>query len=132
MPHIAWATIIFISAKTGHNVQKILAVAEAAAAERAKMIPEATLTAWLKRLTYRPHKHKSERKVRTPHIYGIKQTGATPPTFELVTEFKVVPTKRGMQKETVRESYIRFLENQLRASFGFTGTPIVVKVKTIE
>jgi len=70
--------------------------------------------------------------VRTPHIYGIKQTGVTPPTFELVTEFKVVPTKRGMQKETVRDSYVRFLENQLRASFGFSGTPIVVKIRTIE
>ncbi len=132
MPHIAWAEILFVSATTNRNVQKILAVVESAAHEREKMIPEATLTTWLRRLTYRPHKHKSERKVRTPHIYGFKQTGVKPPTFELVTEFKVVPTKRGMQKETVRDSYVRFLENQLRASFGFAGTPIVVKVKTIE
>ncbi|MBI4281232.1 ribosome biogenesis GTPase Der [Candidatus Uhrbacteria bacterium] len=132
MPHIAWAPILFVSATTNRNVQKILAVVESAAHERKKMIPEATLVAWLRRLTYRPHKNKSERNVRTPHIYGIKQSGECPPTFELVTEFKVVPTKRGMQKETVRDSYIRFLENQLRASFGFTGTPIVVKVKTIE
>ncbi|MDO8581816.1 MAG: ribosome biogenesis GTPase Der [bacterium] len=132
IPHIAWATILFVSATTNRNVQKILAVIEAAAREREKMIPEATLAAWLKRLTYRPHKNKSERKVRMPHIYGMKQVSIAPPTFELVTEFKVVPTKSGMQKETVRDSYIRFLENQLRASFGFTGTPIVVKVKTIE
>ncbi len=130
MPHIAWAPILFIAAKTGRNVQKILTTIETAARERQKMIPETTLAAWLKRLTYRPH--KGAKKVRTPHIYGMKQISVAPPTFELVTEFKVVPTKRGMQKETVRDSYVRFLENQLRASFGFTGTPIVMKLRTIE
>lgn len=130
MPHIAWAPILFIAAKTGRNVQKILSTIDIVASERGKIILDKKLDAWFKRLTYRPH--KGNRNVRSPHIYGIKQISALPPTFELVTEFKIVPTKRGMQKETVRDSYVRFLENQLRASFDFTGTPIIVKLRTIE
>jgi len=47
-------------------------------------------------------------------IYYVTQASASPPTFILFTN----------QTSRLHFSYERFLENQLRKSFDFTGTPI--------
>jgi GTP-binding protein len=49
----------------------------------------------------------------------VTQTAVNPPTFV----FKVNNTK------LVHFSYKRFLENKLRESFGFTGTPLRIDFK---
>ena len=51
---------------------------------------------------------------RRVKIYYITQAGASPPTFVLFTN----------QTKPLHFSYQRFLENQLREEFDFTGTPI--------
>ena len=47
-------------------------------------------------------------------ILYLTQASANPPTFVLFTN----------QKKPLHFSYERFLENRLRESFDFTGTPI--------
>jgi hypothetical protein len=47
-------------------------------------------------------------------IYYVTQAGTSPPTFILFTN----------QSKRLHFSYERFLENLLRKSFDFTGTPI--------
>jgi GTPase len=47
-------------------------------------------------------------------IYYITQAKTSPPTFLLFTN----------QKQPLHFSFERFLENQLRAKFDFTGTPV--------
>lgn len=51
---------------------------------------------------------------RMPKIYYMTQASVKPPTFVL---FVNAP-------ELIHFSYMRFLENRLRESFGFEGTPI--------
>ena len=50
--------------------------------------------------------------------YGV-QTGVAPPIFTLFTS-------RGAR---LHFSYERFIQNRLREAFGFTGTPIRLKVR---
>jgi GTP-binding protein len=52
-------------------------------------------------------------------VSGVTQTDINPPTFT----FKVNNTK------LVHFSFKRFLENRLRDSFGFTGTPLKIEFK---
>ena len=52
-------------------------------------------------------------------VKGVTQTAINPPTFT----FQVNNTK------LVHFSFKRFLENKLRASFGFAGTPLRLEFK---
>jgi GTP-binding protein len=47
----------------------------------------------------------------------MTQAGVAPPTFVLFTDRAV----------KLHFSYQRFLENQIRAAFGFIGSPIWIK-----
>ncbi len=50
-------------------------------------------------------------------IYYMTQAGVAPPTFVLFTDRAV----------KLHFSYQRFLENQIRAAFGFVGSPLWIK-----
>ena len=52
-------------------------------------------------------------------ILYLTQAAVAPPTFILFTDRQV----------KLHFSYQRFLENQIRAAFGFEGTPIWIKVR---
>lgn len=130
LPHLHWAPILFVSAVTKRNVQNILAAARMVMQERIRVIEENVLQAFIQKLVYRPS--SKTKKIRTARVYGLRQTGTAPPEFTLVTEWTNVMTQRGKQKGTVRESYVRFVENRLREKFGFTGTPVVFTLRTIE
>lgn len=54
------------------------------------------------------------RNGRVPKIYYMTQASVKPPTFILFVN----------EPELIHFSYMRFLENRLRESFGFEGTPI--------
>ena len=56
---------------------------------------------------------------RNVRVLYAAQTGVAPPTFVLFTN---VATK-------LHFSYERFLDNRLRESFGFDGTPIRLEVR---
>ncbi|MBI5798475.1 MAG: ribosome biogenesis GTPase Der [Candidatus Yonathbacteria bacterium] len=130
LPHLSWAPILFVSAVTKRNVERILDTAVTAMRERERMISNEELQEFMKRLIYRPS--AKNKKMRKPNVYGLKQKSACPPSFELVTEWTNVMTQRGKQKGTVRASYMKFVENRLRERFGFLGSPIIFTVRTIE
>jgi GTP-binding protein len=52
-------------------------------------------------------------------IYYISQVESAPPTFAVFVN----------KKEKLDVSYMRYLENKLRESFGFEGSPIKLKIK---
>lgn len=58
-------------------------------------------------------------KGRPIRLYYITQASVRPPTFIL---FASAPAG-------VPDHYLRYLENQLRAAFGFTGAPIRIKLR---
>jgi len=55
-------------------------------------------------------------------ILYMTQAAVSPPTFVLFTNRNV----------KLHFAYQRFLENQIRAAFGFMGTPIWIKTRARE
>ncbi|MEK7189618.1 MAG: ribosome-associated GTPase EngA, partial [Patescibacteria group bacterium] len=121
-PFLAYAPIVFASAKTHWRVHKVFEMIRKVMLGRGKTIEEPVLADLMKRLIHHrlPTKGKG---VRHPHIYSLKQVAADPPTFQVTIK----------QKTSLHESYLRFIENQLRMEFNLIGTPVVVyanKIKT--
>lgn len=120
-PYLAFAPIVFISAKTGQRVKKILDLALEIKQVREKIIDDKQLEKFLKQ-NVKIHRPSRGKGVKHPYIYGLRQTGAKPPTFVLTVN----------KKESLHFSYLRFLENRLREEFGFVGTPIRVMTKDLK
>jgi len=78
----------------------------------AKRIPTARLNQFLRDSVERMSPPAVDGKL--PKLYFMTQVGTRPPSFVIKTN-----TDRDLHF-----SYQRFLENQLRETFGFTGTPI--------
>jgi GTP-binding protein len=53
---------------------------------------------------------------RSVRLYYVTQVSAAPPTFVIASNYP----------ERVHFSYRRYVINQLRERFGFTGTPVRV------
>ena len=114
---MAYAPVMFISAKTGKSVQDVMQQAYQVYQERIKVVPEAELRGAMRDAVA---SHNLPRKGKMMlAVKGVTQTAVNPPTFV----FKVNNTK------LVHFSYKRFLENKLRESFGFTGTPLRIDFK---
>lgn len=115
-----YAPSIFISAKTGQRVNDLFDMIDAAAAENAKRISTGLLNDVINDAIamVQPPSDKGKRL----KIYYATQASIKPPTFVLFVN----------NAELAHYSYIRYLENQLRAKFGFTGTPIkfIIREKT--
>ncbi len=115
---LQWARIVFVSAKSGRGVGALLsAVDDAHAARRARVT-----TGEFNRLlmqaadTHVPRSAKGSKPVRI--LFG-SQIGTQPPTFALSIN----------QPVELHFSYLRYLENRIRETFGFEGTPIRLKVR---
>lgn len=109
-----YAPILFISATSGRNVDKIYEQLELVAAERRKRIPTGEMNRFLQTIDFERASVPISKRVK---IYYMTQAQVAPPTFILFTD---KPVK-------LHFSYERFLENQIRRAFGFVGTPIWIK-----
>ncbi len=115
---ISWAPVIFISAKNGKNISKIYELIGKAKEERTKRIRIKELNnlisnAIVKRPSPRDKKTKSK-------FFYTTQAKGIPPTFVIFVN----------KKEIVRQSYLRYLENQIRDKYEFIGTPIRIILKS--
>src|SRR3989338_3757065 len=117
MPFARFAPIQFISAKTGEKVKKIFDLILQIDKERKLSLSDSQLSHFLSRIVKvrRPVRGKG---VKHPRIRDFTQINANPPRFEL----KIGP------KEDLHFSYIRFIENRLRETYGFLGTPLTVQI----
>ena len=116
---LAWAPIVFISAKTGKGLTALLNAAEKAAAASKTRVTTGQLNRFLADTAQRfpPKAMKGSHAVKI--LYGT-QVGVAPPTFALSLNHPV----------DLHFSYRRYLENQLRETIDFQGTPIVIRVRT--
>jgi GTP-binding protein len=116
---LAFAPAVFTSARTGRGVGALLD----AARRVAKAATTRVTTGQLNRLLAKAAKAHAPKAAKGSHavtiLYGT-QIGVTPPTFLLSLNHPV----------DLHFSYKRYLENQLRAEFGFEGVPLVLKVRT--
>jgi len=107
-----YAPVVFISAKTGQRVDKIYNLVKYVANQAALRITTGVLNDLLNEAIamVQPPSDKGRRL----KIYYMTQASVKPPTFVLFVN----------NMELMHYSYERYLENQLRKSFGFEGTPI--------
>ncbi|MCL5795590.1 MAG: ribosome biogenesis GTPase Der [Patescibacteria group bacterium] len=119
VPYLSFAPIIFVSAKTGQGVNKILDLVIKIADERQKDIDQKDLDEIIKKIVTRKRPVKGAGQ-NSPIIKSFVQVKKNPPIF-LVTIGK---------DQTLHFSYVRFIENQLRKKFGFEGIPIKVEVRS--
>jgi len=113
---LAYAPVVFVSATSGKNVDKIFSLVAEVAAERRKRITTGEMNRFLAHIDFDRASVPMSRKVR---ILYMTQAATSPPTFVLFTD-------RAMK---LHFSYERFLENQIRRAFGFKGSPIWIKVR---
>jgi len=114
MPYI---DILYLSAKTGFGIEKILPAAQRVYNERHRRPSTSALNRMLMQAVtdHLPPK-KGIKKLR---LYRALQIGVNPPSFVFWVNDPTL----------VHFSYQRFLENRLRQSFGFKGTPIRLTFK---
>lgn len=114
---MSYAPILYISALEGQRVNKIMETVLEVASEHAKRITTGMLNDIISEaiLLNQPPADKGRRL----KIYYATQASVKPPTFILFVN----------NKELIHFSYIRYLENQVRNSFGFIGTPIIFLVR---
>jgi len=108
---LSYAPVVFLSALTGDRVEKLYTLIDRVAEARKRRISTGELNRWLASVDLERGTSPASREVK---IFYITQATAAPPTFVLFTN----------QTKPLHFSYQRFLENRLRASFDFTGTPI--------
>ncbi|MEP7360737.1 MAG: ribosome biogenesis GTPase Der [Chloroflexota bacterium] len=119
-PFLSKTPILSISAMTGQRVERVLESAIEIAAERRRRVPTPALNAWLRDVIAR--RPPATVKGRQPRFFYATQAGSTPPTFVLFAS----------DSKGVHFSYRRYLDNQLRAAFGFEGTPIRLVIRERE
>jgi GTP-binding protein len=113
---LAYAPVLFVSASTGRNVDKVFDEVVHVAAERRKRVSTGEVNRFLSKVDFERASVPLRSRVR---ILYMTQAGVAPPTFVLFTDRKV----------KLHFSYQRYIENQIRRAFGFVGTPIWIKNK---
>lgn len=113
MRYLDYAPLVFVSAKTGLRVFKLLDVVEEAYRARFQRVSTAELNSFVNRVLV-PRLQLPESS-RFPVMY-LSQVGVSPPTFVFFTR-----TRR-----QIHFSLKRFLINQLRRRYGFQATPLRV------
>ncbi|MBI2776674.1 MAG: ribosome biogenesis GTPase Der [Chloroflexi bacterium] len=111
-PFLDFAPVVSISAKTGQRIHRVLELAVDVWAERRRRIP----TGELNRLVMAAAERQEPPLVKgkRPKLFYATQASAAPPTFVFFAR----------EAGSVHFSYQRYLENRLRETFGFLGTPI--------
>jgi GTP-binding protein len=104
--------MIFLSALTGQRVSKVFALIHEVADAHARRISTGKLNNFLREAF--AHFAPPSIDGKMPKLYFMTQVGVRPPSFIIKTN-----TDRELHF-----SYQRYLENRLRETFGYVGTPI--------
>jgi GTP-binding protein len=114
-----YAPVVFISAQTGKGTDRLFSFLEQVADERRKRISTSEMNRFIEQVDFDRASVPMRQRVK---ILYMTQASVAPPTFVLFTNRAV----------KLHFAYQRFLENQIRATFGFLGTPIWIKNRARE
>ncbi|KRN75794.1 hypothetical protein IV73_GL000293 [Weissella kandleri] len=110
--YLAYAPIIFVSAKTKQRLNNLPALIKRVNENHQRRIQSATLNeVIMDALALNPAPNRSGKRLR---VYYATQVSIQPPTFVVFVN----------DPELMHFSYERFLENQIRKAFDFEGTPV--------
>ena len=121
LKYLDYAPVIFLSALEGtgperKGMTRVLREVVSVAKERRKRVSTGQMNRFLERIDFQRAPVPMAKRIR---IFYMTQAAVAPPTFVLFTDRKI----------KLHFAFERFLENQIRAAFGFKGTPIWFKVK---
>ena len=117
LAYMSYAPILYISALTGQRVSKLFEQINYVHNQTNMRISTGMLNDVLADAVSRVQPPSD--KGRHLKIYYMTQIAVAPPTFVLFAN----------SIELFHFSYQRYIENQLRKSFGFEGTPIIFKLR---
>ena len=112
LAYMPYAELIFISAKTGQRLPKLFDTIDAVIENQTLRIQTGVLNEILTEAM--AMKQPPSDKGKRLRIYYMTQVSVKPPTFVMFIN----------DKELMHFSYTRYIENQIRNTFGFRGTPI--------
>ncbi|MBI3609577.1 MAG: ribosome biogenesis GTPase Der [Nitrospirae bacterium] len=114
---IPYAPVLFISALEGTPVKEIFEKIDAIVTAYSNRVSTGALNrAFERAVSTHPPPQRSGRPVKLNYI---TQAEVRPPTFVIFSN----------RPEQVKEPYLRYLENFLRDSFDFTGTPLAIRIR---
>jgi len=111
-----YAPIVFVSAATATGIPALFKKVELVARERRKRVTTGQMNRFLADVDFQRASVPMNRRVK---IYYMTQAAVAPPTFVLFTDRDV----------KLHFAFERFLANQIRAAFGFIGSPIWFKTR---
>lgn len=109
---MSYAELVFVSAKTGQRFQKIFDLLDVVIENHALRVQTGVLNEILAEAM--AMKQPPSDKGKRLKLYYMTQVSVKPPTFVVFVN----------DKKLTHFSYTRYLENQIRNTFGFRGTPI--------
>ena len=112
-----WANYLRISALTGRSFEKIWALVDSAAQNRSACISTSKLNQLLTDM--REFGHTIVDGKRRLRMHYVTQTGTNPPAFTFFVN----------HTDLINDSYRRYIENRMRATFDFKGTPIRLRFR---
>jgi len=117
LSYMTYAPVAFISAKTGARVDRLFELINYVSNQAATRITTGMLNQLLSDATARvqPPTDKGKRL----KIYYMTQIGVKPPTFVCFCN----------DSELFHFSYQRYIENQIRSTFGLEGTPVRIYIR---
>lgn len=114
---LRWVPILFVSAKTGQRVQRVLERILEVQEERQRRIQTSKVNDCLREIVDRqPPPHHQGRAVKLRYA---TQVSVAPPTFLIFSNFP----------REVPDHYIRYIRNSFRDRWGFVGTPLRIRFK---
>ncbi len=116
-PFLAFIPFLYVSAKTGQRVSKLLELTLEVAAERVKRIPTHEVNQVLEVLVAR--QQPPQPVGESVRLLYASQIGTAPPRFAVVSN----------RPEAIPEAYTRYLLNGFRAAWRFTGSPVNIKFR---
>lgn len=118
LPFAPYAPTLYGSALTKQRIHRLGDMIYNVAEQQSLRVPTAVLNDLLEdaKIVNPPPAHAG----RVAKIYYMTQVGIRPPTFVLFAN----------DANLIHFSYVRFLENRLRESFSFSGTPIRIVVRS--
>lgn len=114
---MSYAPIIFISAQTGYNIDRLMRLIREVDTQNGARVPTGVLNEMLARATARVQPPTD--KGRRLKIFYLTQASTRPPTFVAFVNSKLL----------FHFSYQRYLINQIRESFSLEHTPIRLVVR---
>ncbi len=112
-----YVPLLFISAKTGQRVDLVMPMALRVQEERLARLSTSKINEVIHK-AQDAHPHPSHAGRQLKMFYGT-QVRSDPPTFMIYVN----------DPKLMHFSYLRYLENQIRAEYGFLGTPIRIVTK---